>query len=216
MERHTTRVTHGAALFATVVAAFMIGACATNSALVNMWKDPEGPRQPLANVMVISIRRNEMMRRVWEDRFVEKLSERGARAVPSYRVYPDRAPDTTQIAEAVRTSGFDGVIVIHGLGTTTTSHYVQGYTTLEPVNRLNPWTGYYHTYYDEVYSPGYTETDQVLRYQIDVYSAHDAGSLVWSGVTETIDPSSETAVYREVSHLIIPELAHAGVVPNRK
>jgi hypothetical protein len=195
-------------------AALLAGACASNSQLVNMWHDPQASPRPLNNVMVVAIRRNETMRRVWEDTFVRALQERGVTAVPSYRLYADHAPDTSEVADAARNSRFDGVIAIHPLGTSTTEHYVPGYTTLEPVSRHNPWTGWYHTYYTDVYNPGYVETEQVVRYQVDVFSADENGQLVWSGITETIDPRSDVAVNREISRLIVPELAHAGIVTN--
>ena len=50
--------------------------------------------------MVVAMRRNETMRRTWEDEFVGQLQQRGIRAVPSYRLYPDRAPDTSEVADA--------------------------------------------------------------------------------------------------------------------
>jgi len=192
-------------------AALLAGACASNSQLVNMWRDPQSASR-LDNVMVVAMRRNETMRRVWEDQFVNVLQDRGVHAVPSYRLYADHAPDTSEVADAARNSRFDGVIAIHPLGTSTSEHYVPGYTTLEPVSRHNPWTGWYHTYYADVYNPGYVETDQVVRYQVDVFSASQDGQLVWSGITETIDPRSDAAVNREVSRLIVPELAHAGII----
>jgi len=197
---------------ALTAAALVAGACASNSSLVNMWRDPQGPPQPMNNVLVVAMRRNETMRRVWEDAFVHELQDRGVQGVPSYRLYPEHAPDTTEIADAARNSRFDGVIAIHALGTQTQQRYVPGYTTLEPVTRHNPWTGWYHTYYADVYNPGYVESEQVIRYQVDVFSTADNGDLVWSGITETIDPRSDVAVNREITRLIVPELAHAGVV----
>ena len=82
-----------------------------------------------------------------------------------------------------------------------------------PVDRYNPWTGFYHTYYHEVYAPGYTETERLVRYQIDVWSTEgQGGRLVWSGTTSTIDPSSGREVNREISKLIVPELKASRMI----
>jgi hypothetical protein len=158
-----------------------------------------------------------VMRRVWEDGFVAELSKRGVNATPSYRLYPDAPPDTSEHVQAVSSQGLDGVISIHRLPTETSVHYVPGYTTISPYERFNPWTGYYHTHYVEAYIPGNTETDMIVRYEVDVWSpVQGQGGLIWSGITETINPTSSSDVNREVSRLIVPELGESGVVAKTK
>ena len=187
-------------------------ACATSTSLVNMWKDPAAPRQPIRSMLVVTLRHDATSRRLWEDGFVASLKAHGINATPSYELFPNAAPDTAELTRTVRGRGFDGVLVSHPLSTTTETRYVPGYITSEPVTYLSPWTGHYYTYFAQVYAPGYAEADQVVRYETEVWLTRGAGRLVWSGTTETINPASAGQVNQEIADVIVPALLKSGVV----
>ena len=170
----------------------------------------------MSKVFVIAVKKDPAQRRIWEDGFVAELQKRGVEAVPSYQIFPKALPDTEEVIQAVQERGIQGIIVTHKLRTETTSQYVHGYATAVPVTRYNPWRGTYSTYFRHVYEPGYTETERVVRYQTDVLSTQGDGQMVWTGTSESIDPSSESAVYREISSLIVPELVERGILPKKK
>jgi hypothetical protein len=184
----------------------------TSTSLVNMWRDPTYPRQPLTSTLVVALRRDATTRRNWEDEFVASLKSHGITATPSYAVFPDAPPDTAALSAAVRGRGFDAVLVTHALGSTTETHYVPGYVSAEPTTYLSPWTGHYYTYYSQVYSPGYLEADRVVRYETEVWMVRGTGRLVWSGTTETLNPASSQQVNQEIADVIVPALAKSGVV----
>jgi hypothetical protein len=197
---------------ACALAVALAGCTAGSSELVNMWRAPEAPAAPLHSVLVVSMAHEPAMRRIWEDRFVAELAKHGTHARPSYQLFPNQAPDTTDLAAAVTEQGYDGVVSIHRLANESTAHYVPGYSTVEPYQRYSPWTGYYHTHYVEAYHPGFVETDTIVRYEVDVWSPEPDRGLLWSGITETINPGSSADVNRQISHLIVPELGRSGVV----
>lgn len=194
--------------------ALAVSAC-TSTSLVNMWKDPTAPSQPLNRVLVVVLRKDPSSRRLWEDGFVAKFKDHGIAATPSYQLFSDAAPDTAALAETVRARGFDAVLMAHQLSSSTEARYVPGYLTAEPVTYVSPWTGHYYTYYARVYAPGYVENNLVVRYETEVYMTRDGGRLVWSGTTESINPASAGAVNKEIAHVIVPELVHAGVLRAR-
>lgn len=198
------------ALRAAEVAALGVTACTTTS-LVNMWKDPNGPRQPLNRVLVVTLRKSPATRRLWEDGFVASLNRHGVNATPSYQLFPDAAPDTVALADAVRSRGFDGLLLAHEVSASNETRYVSGYLSAEPVAYLSPWTGHYYGFYARVYAPGYLETDRVVRYETEVYDAREGGRLVWSGTTESVNPASAAAVNKEIAHVVVPELVKSGV-----
>ena len=98
------------------------------------------------------------------------------------------------------------------LPTTTQQTYVPGYSRLEPVWVRSRWYGTYHAYWQEVHEPGYVETDQVVRNQVDVWNTADDGRLIWSGTTESINPGSTAEVNSAITKLIVPELLAQGVI----
>lgn len=205
--RHLRFPFHTLAAFAIVA----LAGCASTS-LVNMWRDPTFPRQPLNHTLVVAMRRDAASRRTWEDEFVTSLKSHGINATPSYDVFPDAPPDTTALSAAVRGRGFDAVLVTHPLGATTQTRYVPGYSATEPLTFLSPWTGHYYTYYTQVYSPGYVEVDRVVRYETEVWMVRGPGRLVWSGTTETINPASAQQVKSEIADVIVPALVKSGVI----
>jgi hypothetical protein len=198
-----------------VMSVVALAGCAASSSLTNMWRDPEASNEPLRSVVVVAMLHDEPMRRTWEDRFVHELEQRNVDGIASYRLFPSAAPDTNQIQELVTSRQVDGIISIHRLPTETETHYVTGYSTVEPYAHYNYWRGYYQTRYAEVYNPGYVETNEIVRYQADVSRTGDAGGLIWTGITETIDPRSSKQVNHEVSELIVPELTKSGILAKR-
>ncbi len=212
METSFGRRMRGWGLAGALATVAVIAGCGSSSSLVNLWKAPDAPERPMRSVLVVSMQREATMRRVWEDRFVTELGKHGVDAVPSYRLFPNAPPDTDDLVRAVDSRRLDGVVAIHRLPNETDTHYVPGYTTVTPYQRYNPWTGYYHTHYVEEYNPGFTETDTIVRYEVDLWSPRQDEGLVWSGVTETINPGSTADVNREVSRLIVPEMGKSGVL----
>jgi hypothetical protein len=192
--------------------ACLAGGC-SSSELANLWKDPEFPKEPIRNVLVVALKQDALKRRLWEDGFADALQKQGVQTTASYRLFPSALPDTQQVVDVVRERGYDGVIVVHKLDTETSTRYVEGYVATRPVTAVSHWSGAYYTYYEDVYRPGYTETERVVRYQVDVWSTLEGGRLVWSGTSRTLNPSSGDQVRTEITGLIVPELSRKRVIP---
>lgn len=210
-----TRESAPAPSFLRICAGLLLGilvGCAARSQLYDMWVDPAAASAPLENLLVIAMAREEPARRLWEDEFVARLGEHDTRAIPSYRLFPSEIPDTSQIAAAVAREGFDGVLIINRLPGQTETRYVPGYVSTEPVTRYSYWRRRYVTRYREVLHPSYVETSQIVRRQVEVCSARRGGELLWTGTTETVDPTSPEMVRKEAAALIVPELSRHGVI----
>ncbi len=193
----------------------LIGGCASSS-LVDKWHDPSFQAPPLGKMLVIAVRRDATMRRIWEDAFTGQLVKHGVAATSSYSLFPDSAPDTTQILAAVHADGFDGIMAILRLPTETNSHYVQGYTTIDQnVNYATYWQRY-GTYYHETNHPGYVDSQSVAIRSIDVTTTGNGGKMIWSATSRTPDPGSVTDLQRGVASLVIAELAKAKIISSKK
>jgi hypothetical protein len=218
---HRTSVVTAAGALALAAALALSGGCASTS-LVNMWKEPTFAGPALRNVFVTSARKDPTRRRIWEDAYVTALSKRGVTATPSYRIFPDAPPSTDDLKRHVSDGDYDGLIVAKRLGRQERQNYVPGYSTIEPVTAFNPWWGTWETVYQEVYTPGYVETETVGRVETLVYALHEAASpgsgtnvdrMVWVGTSETIDPTSAAQMSGEVSDTIVAELSKAKIIP---
>ncbi len=201
-------------LIAGILAAGLFGC--SSSQLVNVWKNPEQPRTAFTKMMVITMKRDAAIRRLWEDSFVNALRAYGVSATPSYQLFPDALPDTQEVVSTVRENNFDGIIITSNLPSRTEDQYMPGYITEVPVYRYDRWYNTYSVYYQDIYEPGYIAIDTVIRHRIDVWSAGGKGELVWTATSEVIDPTSDQAVDHEITEMIIPELAKQGVIPRKK
>ena len=197
-----------------VLVAVVLGGCASTSGLTNMWRDPEYSGPPLRHILVVGMIRNPANRRILEDAFVHQLSKNGVDAVPSYQHFPNDPPDTDQVYDAVDKGGYDGVLLTRRLPSQTSTSYVPGYLTTQPVTRLG-WRGYYRTTWVDVMHPGYVEQDVTARREVELWTVGDGGRMIWTGIGETVNPSSSTEVTHDVTHNVVPELARQGFIPRR-
>ncbi|MEP7027242.1 MAG: hypothetical protein ABI960_01480 [Candidatus Eisenbacteria bacterium] len=193
-----------------------LAGCATGARLSEHWTEPGWSSAPLGKVFVVALRKNAVHRRMWEDAFVARLQQRGVQAIPSYVDFPDAAPDTQQVIDAVRDSAYDGVLVSLRLPNSTESYQVAPTTTKVAEYRRNPFTGFYYTVYRDVYTPGYTETDEVRRYQTDVWATKDNPRLVWSASVRTYDPTSAELVETLIDDKFLPLASKDRIFPPKR
>jgi hypothetical protein len=194
---------------------WLVCGCASSS-LVNKWHDPSFQAPPLGKMLVIAVRKEPTMRRIWEDAFTNDLVKHGVVATSSYSLFPDAPPDTSQVLAAVQSNGFDGVLAILRLPTETNMHYVQGYTTIDQnVNYVTYWQRY-GTYYHEIDHPGYVDSQSVAIRTIDVSTTGNGGKMIWSATSRTPDPGSVTDLQRGVADIVITELRNLSIISSKK
>ena len=200
-------------ILAATVSLMFVGGCGTTQ-LVNLWKDPSYQAAPLKKIMIIAMRKDQLNRRMWEDAFVTALKEdhAGTVAVPSYQLFPQDVPDPPAVQEKAKEEGFDGVLIVARVERDSLQTDVPGYTTSEPFTEYSHKWGAYITHYENVYHPGYTETQKVVRVRTDLLVAQEEGQLVWSATSEQIDPSSSGQFRSSVADLVMDKLAKEGIV----
>jgi hypothetical protein len=203
----------GTVVFVILVVLSCIDVGCVSSQLTNTWMDPSFKDQPMTNILVIAVKRNAVSRRIWEDGLVAELSAHSVVSIPSYRLFPNAIPDTQQVVTAVREKKCDGVLMVRRLPSQTATYDRPGYVRSVPVTRYDRLKQTYYTIYREVYEPAFSDTLKIMRHEIELWSTKETGQLVWAGTGETLDPSSREAVRKEITDLIIPELARQGIIP---
>jgi hypothetical protein len=167
-------------------------------------------------MFVIVVKKNSVLRQMWEDRFVSELSKHGVSATPSYRLFPRDLPDTNQIIEAASTRNYDGVLIVTRLTPSGNSTYVAGYTPCTPSSCYYPWYEAYFKHYQTEHRPGYNELTKVVRHEGELWTMKEGGRMIWSGVGEVADPNPAKPGNDEIVNLIVPELTNQGIIPGRK
>jgi hypothetical protein len=189
--------------------------CASQFEMTEVWRDPSFNSGPVRNLLVVGVRKDPVRRRLWEDAFTQECNDRGVTATPSYQLFPDAPPDTQDVIEAVRKSGYDAVLSSVRLPNETHSTYFPGNFRRQPVT-VEDYFGRFHTYLQDVQDPGHTETDEVRLIETDIWTTSNGGHLIWSGTLRTLESVNSNSVDAAVSKDIMPELEKQGLVPGKK
>jgi hypothetical protein len=194
-----------------VMASLVLSACASTQ-LSHTWRDASYTAGPLKKILVVAVRKDQERRRTWEDGFAAALAEQGFDVTPSYRLIGETLPDTGRVNTTAREGGFDGILLIGRRSVNTTDRVTASVNITGPESPFHPWGGWYYTYYDREYYPGYPMEDDIVKDEIKVWATQGGGRMVWSGVGEVHDRGADEEVSAEMIPFIVSELVKDGVI----
>jgi hypothetical protein len=184
-----------AALPVVLGLAVAMGGCASTQ-MTSTWTDPSARGASMSKIAVICLTQDPGLRRMAEDTAASQM--KGAQAVPSYQILGETdLRNRDQVKQKLQAQGFQGVLVMRLAGVSEQVTAVGGpYGTFD---------GYYDWAGSAVYAPGYLQTDTVVHVVSNLYSL-DQNKLVWSGVSQTFDPSSAKSFMTDVSKAVAKSL----------
>jgi hypothetical protein len=189
------------------IAAAVLAACAATS-LRDSWSDPGFTGGPFRKVMVVGVSGTPANRRIFEDGFGAKLSAIGVQAVRSYEILPQSGMISQQdFDEAATRSGADALLIVH-------VQRVDTKTQVTPVMVPAGGIGYYGYYRGWATVPEVTQYD-LATVETNLFDVR-TDRLVWSGVTETFNPTSVAAETPGFADVIIKALTDRGLLPKAK
>ena len=208
----TTRTISIPGIGSVLLAAAVLIACGTTTKIPNAWRNPAHEGTPYQKAFVIGVGENDTNRRIFEDRFAAALAGKGGVASPSYGALPHSERLTeAQIRGAIQGGGFDGVIVTRLLGVEEKTEYVPPRTYTVP-RHYGGYYGYYGASWDVVHEPGYYQTHTIVRLETNLYDV-GSGELVWSGQSETFNPSSLSDIIDSVTKAVAKRLRKESLIP---
>lgn len=197
-----------------IVAAVCLGllaSCATTT-LTGSWADPTYAGSNFKKIMIVGVARRELMRKIFESTFTDRLKAHGVEGVQSGSFSPgtellDKDVMATKLAEL----GCDGVLVTRLIDQRTqmTVYPPRGYAV--PVAYRGGYYAYYHGAYAIAYSPGYAVESTTASLETNLYDAR-TGKLVWTGLTDTVVSGDPAAQAEELIDLLVANLAKAKVI----
>ena len=185
-------------------------------ALVDVWNDPSYHKLSLNKVLIFSINKDSVQRKIWEDAFVDEFSKHGVSAASSYLLFPDALSNANKVVETVQEKGFDGILVTRLLLDETKSHYVKSYVTTEQISRYNGFRKMYDTYYRDIQHPGYVESQVIDRRSIDVWVIRNDERMIWSATSNSPERNSVDDVENDIADLVIPALVKNAIIKSGK
>jgi len=190
-----------------MAAAMLLTACASTT-LRDSWYDTSYTGGPFRRILVLGVSDNASERRIFEDVMAQRLAASGVEAIPAYRYLTDdgKAPEPALDA-AVRASGADGLLMsrVRGIDRRTSVT-----TSMAPMPVFG-WYGVYSAWYP------YTDVRQfdIATVETSLFAAAGKG-VVWSGMTETYEPTSVAKDAPGLAAVIVKALQQRGLVPAPK
>lgn len=203
------------ALMVTALFAFGLMAC-TSTKLVNDWSDPAFESKPFKRILVLSLIKDDLQRRGYEQTFAEHITGKGVEGIAGNTLMGDAKDygSKPKIREAIEKSDADAVLLAKLVSVDKTQTEVPG--RVDYVPRFGGYGygyhGYYGRAYDTIYSPGYIKTDTIVTLETTVYDA-ETEKMVWAGGTKSFNPSSAKKVVAENADLILSSMKKAGLLP---
>jgi hypothetical protein len=197
-----------ALVIAMAAGVFIIGGCGSTQQM-NRWTDPSYNAGPAKKILVIAMRKDQLLRRIWEDAIVTAIGDDkqgGTVAIASYQLFANDLPDTSAMRMRAKEEGFDGVLLVARVQRDTLTNDVPGYTTNEQVTTYSQRWNAYVTRYEDVYHPGYSETETTVSVRTDLLIPQEDGKLVWSVTSRLVDPTSADQFRNAVAGRVVSEL----------
>jgi len=189
-----------------VLIALLLLASCSSTKLVHSWRNPETTvdANKLKKVWVMCLVKDETTRRVAEDELVKRRPDV---FVATYNQFPSSMlqNNTDKVNADISKSGYDGIVIMRLASQKQETSYVPGsYPTY-----YNGWYGYYGYAAPYYYDPGYYRTDEYYAVETNIYTLNP-DKLIWSGMTETMNPNSVETTIREIADAINYQMKKEG------
>jgi hypothetical protein len=202
-------ITAALAMVATV-------AWANGAKLVVSWKNPAYSGAQPKRVLVIGMSEDPAIRADFEDDMAAAIAKDGVEVIPGNHILlrPD-SPDMDEnyLKGQIRDHKIDAVLTSRMIRVDKSQTYISGASYVVPFTYYNTFWGYYGTVYRQVYTPGYLRNDTTVRIETNFYStAGESGELIWTGTSETFNPSSAKKTIDGVVKTIAKEFKKKGIL----
>lgn len=204
-----------AMVFAVIVAGAAL-AHGKSTKLVASWKNPEYSGPHFHRILVLGMSTKPGVRADFEDALSKLVAGGGVEAIPGHTILlrPEGTNlDINYLKTQIKEFKIDAVIVSRLIKVEISKTYIPGQPYVMPYPYYRSFYGYYGAVYPVVYSPDYLREDRTVRVETNVYSATSPeGELVWTGVSDTFNPSSADKVIDGLSKLLVKELQKEAVL----
>ena len=132
---------------------------------------------------------------------------------PSHLTFPDLPKERAPFEAKLRAEGFDAVMVSRLVSSDTKIKMTEGYSTYATdYQGMDWWGGYWYTY-QSVFVPGYLNKETKVRVRTDLWRVIEGeGHIVWTGLSDTMNPRTAAQAGREIGVSIGSALAKKKLI----
>lgn len=197
-----------------MLAAFALGTgCSHSTQVQQSWKDPELTQIQYQKFLAVAITADGATRRNAEQALVEALP--AGKVAPGYQFIEDAESlkQPGQVRAAIQEAGADALVTLRFVSRREELDYVPGAPL--PASHVG-----FNSYWGRVYAPRGTVVVQTAEpiqrtYVLVETNIYDAKTekLVWSGTTETVNPSSVQKLVQDTVEALKREMVKQGLIP---
>ena len=183
----------------------LLAACASTK-VVEHWSDPDFNAK-LKNIMVLSLNQSDKSRRLFENSFLDALKQRKIQSSASYTLLPSNEDlDKEKVKAAITGSDIDAVLVLRSVKITKEGRYVRAQSSGTRYNSFYAYVGEYRPTYS-----AYTTDDTLVHMETNLYAV-DGEKLIWTGKTETFNPSDVNAYLVDLTKTVLDKIDKTGFI----
>jgi len=188
------------------------GCGSTQTEIIGEWSEDEYKTGSIEKLLVIGIvdQKKPLLKRRFEDGLVDAFKSGGLDAVASMDYMPyDELIDSTSFEKYFSDLEIDAVIVSRLVGVDKERKAVTGYAYTIPYNSYYGFYGHYYAAVKYANTAGYLSKNVVVVLETNMYETKDK-KLIWSGISETIDPDKPSDVIRSFGNALVSTLSSEG------
>lgn len=197
----------------TAILLIAIAGCSgAKTDIIGEWQPDNYQKGTISNVLVLGIfaKDKPLLRRNFEDGISNAFKKDGINATPSMDHMPyDATVDSTTFEEYFKDLKVDAVVVSRLKAIDQKRDYQSGYLYTVP---FSYYYGFYSFYYAGIAyanSSGYLSQDVVVVLETNIYETTNK-QLIWSGISETVDPSKASDVINSFGDALVAKLKKEG------
>ena len=188
------------------------GCGAAKTEIIGEWQEESYKKGEIDKVLVLGIAdiKKPLLRRKFENGMKEVFQKNGIEAIASMDEMPyDEIVSEESFDKYFKDLDIDVVIVSRLVGIEESKDYKAGYLYTIPFNNYYGFYGYYYAGIQYANSTGYLSKNMVVVLETNIYESKER-KLIWSGISETVDPDKASDVIRSFGNALVSTLDHEG------
>jgi len=190
--------------------------CGPSTDLIGEWSEEEYKTNSIDKLLILGIfdKEKPLLRRKFEDGIATAFNESGIEAVPSMDIMSYKEEiDSVAIEKHFIGKGFDAVLVSRLLGVDKERIVQAGYAYSAPFGSYYGFYGHYYAAVQYANTSSYLSKNLTVVLETNLYNTSEK-KLIWSGISETIDPQKASEVIGSLGKVLVDRLDSEGFLAN--
>jgi hypothetical protein len=200
----------------TIFSSIFFTSCGPTTEIIGEWSEDEYKTGSIDKLLILGIvdQKKPLLKRKFEDGLVDAFNGSGIDAVASMDYMPyDEIIDSTTFEKYFSDLKLDAVLVSRLVGVDKERKVKAGYAYVIPYNSYYGFYGHYYASVQYANSSSYLSKNVVVVLETNLYETKDK-KLIWSGISETIDPDKASDVIKSLGAVLADKLSSEGFLAN--